>query len=156
MRVVKYRTVHEDKIKYRSIGAYRYYSARYNRYTTIPHDYPSDGATSAPDLDTDAWWFHDWVCDFGFWDDGTPIDNWTASTILADILWEDGYKPRAVWWWWATYLFGGGQARKNGMRRVTTCEMPESRIIKVSENEMPTLGEKLFSCGQLRGMHSNI
>ena len=113
------------KIQYKKIGdgyettaEYRYYSKRYNRYITIPIGFYSDGATCARDLDTDAWWVHDHICRYAKWDDGTPIDNWTASTVLADILWEDGYKWEAFYWWWGTYLGGGGAARKNGMRRV--------------------------------------
>lgn len=150
MRKVKYRKVREGEIKYRSIGSYRYYSARYNRYLTIPHDYPSDGATSAPDIDTDAWWFHDRACERGRWDDGVPIDNWTASTILADILWEDGFKVRAVRWWWATYLFGGGKARENGMRRVNTCAMPESRIVRLPEEGVSAIPSRVSCCGSVR------
>ncbi len=114
-----------SNIEYRKVGdgymtnhEYTYYSPRYNRSITVPVDFYSDGATGARDIDTDAWIVHDHICRYAVWDDGTPIDNWTASTVLGDILWVDGYKVRAVTWWWATYVFGGGAARKNGMRRV--------------------------------------
>lgn len=114
------------KIKYRVVGdgyevaeRYTYYSKRYNRTLTIPLWFYSDGATGARDVESDAWFIHDLVCRYGVWDDGTKIDNWTASTILADILWEDGFHFRALSWWFATYLFGGGAARENGMRRVS-------------------------------------
>ncbi len=104
---------------YETTVQYRYYSPRYNRYITIPVRFYSDGATRASDLEnTDAWIVHDHICRYAVWDDGTPIDNWTASTVLADILWRDGYRVESFWWWWATYLFGGGAARENGMRRV--------------------------------------
>jgi len=46
------------------------------------------------------------------------IDNWTASTVAGDILWSEGWRFWSVPVWWATYLFGGGEARKNGMRRI--------------------------------------
>ena len=98
---------------------YRYYSPRYNRTIPIPERFYSDGATRARDLpNTDAWIIHDHICRYAVWDDGAQIDNWTASTVLADLLWRDGYKLESVYWWWGTYLFGGGAARKNGMRRV--------------------------------------
>ncbi len=98
---------------------YRFYSKRYNRFLTVRAGMYSDGATCARDLkDTDAWLVHDYICRYAKWDDGTLIDNWTASTVLADELWSDGYKIEAITWWWATYLWGGGAARKNGMRRV--------------------------------------
>lgn len=104
---------------YEVAETYRYYSPRYNRYITIPAGMYSDGATCARDLqDTDAWLVHDHICRYAVWDDGKPICNWEASTVLADLLWRDGYYLEAFWWWWATYLFGGGAARKNGMRRV--------------------------------------
>lgn len=104
---------------YEVLEDYVYYSKRYNRELTIPKGMYSDGATCARDLeDTDAWLIHDHICRYAVWDDGTKIDNWTCSTVLADELWEDGYKTEAVTWWFATYSFGGGAARKNGMRRV--------------------------------------
>lgn len=107
-----------DGKKYRALNTVTYHSDRYNRDITVEEGYLSDGATDAPDLDTDAWGFHDKLCDTGRWDDGSLVCNWVASTVLADILWRDGYKFRAIYWWWATYLFGGGKARENGMRRV--------------------------------------
>lgn len=104
--------------KYVCCEDYVYYSERYNRYITVPKGMESDGATFARDLPTDAWFIHDKICDTGLWDDGTPIDNWIASTVLGDVLWDDGMRIESVLWWWATWLFGGGEARKNGMRRV--------------------------------------
>lgn len=104
---------------YEVIQEYVYYSKRYNRSITIPAGFYTDGATKAPDLEnTDAWIIHDHICRYAVWDDGAPIDNWTASTVLGDILWRDGYKKESFYWWWATYLFGGGAARDNGMRRI--------------------------------------
>lgn len=113
------------RIEYKEVGdgyevtkRYKYYSKRYNRYLTVPKGFFSDGATGANDIESNGWIIHDWVCRYGVWDDGTRIDNWTASTVLADILWKEGYHFRALSWWFATYLFGGGAARDNGMRRV--------------------------------------
>ena len=124
------------QIKYKKVGGvyvcterFVYYSKRYNRSVTVEKGFPSDGATGAIDIGalyktgarhkkTAAWFVHDKICVTGKWDDGTLIDNWTASTIIGDILWADNYKIRAVVWWWMTYLFGGGAARENGMRRV--------------------------------------
>ncbi len=121
---------------------YKYYSKRYNRTITLRKRMWSDGATGFIDLGStgfwarvftwlkkkihkiahsfkSAWFFvHDQICNEGMWDDGTLIDNWTASTVAGDILWVDGWRLLSVPVWWATYLFGGGKARENGMRRV--------------------------------------
>jgi hypothetical protein len=107
-----------DGKKFQAINTVTYFSKRYNRGITVEAGYKSDGATGAWDVATDAWGFHDVLCDTGKWDDGSLVCNWVASTVLGDILWRDGHKFRAVYWWWATYLFGGGKARENGMRRV--------------------------------------
>ena len=101
---------------YEVTETYRYYSKLFNRYLTIEAGFFSDGATKAPDIeDTDAWFIHDKICQSGQWDDGTKISNFTASTVLAIEMFNDGYRRLSFWWWWATYLCGGGQARKNGM-----------------------------------------
>ena len=115
MKQIKYKKVGDG---YETTKEYTYYSKRYNRSITIPVGFYSDGATAAPDLDTDAWYVHDHICRYALWNDSTPIDNWTASTVLGDILFRDGFKFRSFTWWFATYFFGGGAARKNGMRRV--------------------------------------
>lgn len=115
MRNIKYKEVGDG---YEVTEGYFYYSKRYNRRITIPKGFYSDGATGAKDIDSDGWIVHDHICRYAVWDDGTRIDNWTASTVLGDILYSEGYTWRAYYWWWATYLLGGGAARKNGMRRV--------------------------------------
>ena len=106
------------RVKYRRVGdgyeateSSTYYSRRYNRSITVPAGFYSDGATCAPDIDTDAWWYHDVLCRYGRWDDGTPCSRWQASTVLADIMRRDGFRRRAPWWQLATYLFGGGATR---------------------------------------------
>jgi len=101
---------------YETVGAYKAYIKMFNRHIDVPDRMYSDGATSAPDLKhTDSWLIHDAVCRYGKWADGTLISNFVASTILATELWKDGYRKESFYWWWATYLKGGGQARKNGM-----------------------------------------
>ena len=93
----------------------RHNSERYGKTVTVPAGYHSDGATGAIDIYSDGWWVHDWLCDHGVWDDGSPCNNWQASTVLSDILRAEGRWVRAIYWWPATWLFGGGKARKNGM-----------------------------------------
>jgi len=93
----------------------RYYSPRYNRSVTIDVGYYSDGATGAIDIESNAWWVHDVLCNTGKWDDGTKCTNWQASMVLSDILHDEGRLIRARTWFAATWLFGGGEARKNGM-----------------------------------------
>ena len=119
-----------------------YYSKRYNRTKTCYKGMWSDGATMFVDLGSDhiisrffAWvrnrvhhmqgnqqsgwfWTHDAFCNDGCWDCGTLICNWEASTVAADLLWDSGYRLWSVPIWHATFLFGGGEARKNGLRRV--------------------------------------
>lgn len=122
---------------YEVTKTFKYHSRRYNRYITIDGTdglsktgFYSDGATKAIDIDSDYWIVHDHICRYAKWDDGTPIDNWTASTVAADIIWDESNlhkklgnkwiarwrKAQSIYVWWATYLCGGGAARKNGMR----------------------------------------
>ena len=93
----------------------KYRSFRYQKNITVPEGYASDGATGAIDIFSDAWWVHDWLCETGQFDDGTPCTNWQASTVLSDILRREERWLRAIYWWPATWLFGGGKARNNGM-----------------------------------------
>lgn len=101
--------------KYVSNREYRYYSPRYDKWVVVPKGYLSDGATGAMDINSMAWWVHDVLCEFGVWEDGTPVTNWQASTVLSDILFDEGRYIRATTWWPATWLFGGQKARENGM-----------------------------------------
>jgi hypothetical protein len=95
-----------------------YFSHRYGKFVTVPYGYRSDGATGAIDIWSSGWWVHDVLCDRGTWDDGTPCTNWQASMVLADILESEGRWLRKHTWKWATFLLGGGKARKNGMIRL--------------------------------------
>jgi len=106
------------KIKYHSLKRIHYYSKRYGKWVTVPEGYPSDGATFAEDIYSDSWWVHDKLCDTGFWDDGTRVTNWQASMVLRDILLEEGRWIRAHRWFLPTFLFGGGECRKNGMLKL--------------------------------------
>ena len=93
----------------------RYFSKRYKKWVALEIDFFSDGATGAIDIFSWAWWVHDKLCNTGKWADGSRLTNWQASWVLADILWSEGRYFRAVYWWFATFLGGGGDARKNGM-----------------------------------------
>jgi len=104
-----------SKVKYTCPWRIEYFSQRYRKQVTVPLGYPSDGATGGVDLFTFAWWVHDVLCDRGTWDDGTPCTNWQASCVIGDILKSEGRWCRARTWKWATFLFGGGKARENGM-----------------------------------------
>lgn len=113
MKNVKYNVVGDG---YKSLNSYTYRSKRYGKSITVPPGFYSDGATWAPDIDSDGWWVHDVVCRYGVWDDGSKITNWQASMVLYDIMRDEG---QAGWWsrLWrtTTFLFGGGAARHNGM-----------------------------------------
>jgi len=93
----------------------RYFSFRYKKWVTVPKGYRSDGATGVRDINSQSWWVHDWLCDYGVFDNGTQCTNWQASAILHDILADEGRWFRARSWFIATWLFGGGKARDNGM-----------------------------------------
>jgi len=92
-----------------------YTSCRYEKQVVVPKGYESDGATGAVDIYSRGWWVHDVLCETGKWGDGTPCNNWQASQVLQDILDKEGRWFRKHTWFWATWLFGGGKARENGM-----------------------------------------
>ncbi len=92
-----------------------YYSERYDKHVTVFKGYESDGASGAIDVWSHSWWVHDLLCERGTWNDGTPVTNWQASTVLSDILLAEGRCIRARYWWLFTWLFGCKKARKNGM-----------------------------------------
>ncbi len=121
---------------------YKYHSERYDQFVDLKKGMWSDGATGFVDLGsqgklskTFAWfrnrihgmlgnvksgWFfvHDELCNTGTWSDGTPVSNWVASTVAKDILRDDMWKILSFPVWGATFLFGGGKARENGMKKV--------------------------------------
>jgi len=108
----------KPKYKYLCPRKIVYHSPRYGQTVTVPKNYLSDGATGATDIWSASWWVHDVLCDTGQWDDGTNCTNWQASRVCSDILKSEGRWVRAYPWLICTFLFGGGQARKNGMVRL--------------------------------------
>ena len=93
-----------------------YFSKRYQKHVKIyASDEPYDGASGAMDIDSFGWLFHDVLCREGVFSDGTSCTNWQASKVLSDILKSEGRWFRSRSWLVATWLFGGGKARDNGM-----------------------------------------
>lgn len=112
---IKFKSIRVNGYKYEALNTVTYHSDRYNRNITVKRGMLSDGATGALDITSDAWWFHDQLCNTGCWDDGYKVSNWDASTVLGDILWKEGHRLRSIYWWFATFFGGGGEAKKNGM-----------------------------------------
>lgn len=96
-----------------------YYSPRYDKTVTVEAGMLSDGATGAFDIRGSGWWFHDQLCNTGRWDDGSKVSNIQASKVLKGVLKDEGFWLRDWWWMTMTFLFGGGEARENGMFTVT-------------------------------------
>lgn len=92
-----------------------YYSLRYNQWIGAEAGDRYDGATGAKDIDSFGWIFHDELCNDGKFESGVKCTNWQASHVLTDIMESEGYWFRTHTWFVATWLFGGGAARKNGM-----------------------------------------
>ena len=104
-----------DVLGYRVLENIAYYSKRYKRWIGVEAKDKSDGATCAPDIDSFCWLFHDELCNDGAFEDGTECNNWQASSVLSDILKQEGRWFRARTWFTATWIGGGGKARENGM-----------------------------------------
>ena len=93
-----------------------YHSDRYDKDSTVPEGYVSDGATRAIDIYSQGWWVHDWLCGNYFgtgprppnmeWDDGTKTTNRQRSQVLSDILKSEGFYWRSKYWFTMTYLWG--------------------------------------------------
>jgi len=81
-----------------------YYSPRYKKKIYIPKGYESDGATGALDIRSLGWWVHDKMCEDMKWADGTPATRWQGSTVLSDILKDEGRYFRKTYWRYATML----------------------------------------------------
>lgn len=110
--------------KYILLQDIAWYSKRYKKWVRCKAGMLSDGASGAMDIESYSWWYHDQLCNTGVWDDGTPCTNWQASQVISRILYEEWkYNPlkqpfrgiRAILWRPATWLFGGGKCRDNGM-----------------------------------------
>ena len=120
---------------YTNSTTFTYYSERYDKHITVKGFYRSDGATGGLDVCHRSFYVHDWLCGNwleagpkppkGLFDDGTKCTNWQASTIHSDILRDCARQEKgfikiflylmSLWRWPVTFIFGGGQARKNGM-----------------------------------------
>lgn len=90
--------------RYKLLQEIVYYSYRYDKEVTVPAGYISDGATGAYDITSRGWWVHDLLCDRKTWDDGTYCTRWQGSTVLHDILKEEGHWFRCHSWRIATWL----------------------------------------------------
>lgn len=101
--------------KYELTKDVSYFSKRYNKFVVAKKGERFDGATMAIDIDSYGWLIHDVLCRDGCFADGSPCNNWQASQVLSDILKSEGRWFRKYTWFWATWLFGGGEARKNGL-----------------------------------------
>lgn len=123
----------DESKKYQAAETMRYFSKRYQKFVTVHTGMWSDGATGAFDVRSFAWWVHDVLCNTGQWDDRTPCTNWQASSVLYDILKEEGFWIRDFWWRWTTFLLGGGKARENGM---WTLDTPDRRRSKSFQDYM--------------------
>ena len=106
-----------SEIKYYNKKEISYYSKRYNKWKTVPEDYPSDGATFAVDIYSDAWWVHDILKDHGTWNHDVPCSNIEASYVLYDILISEGRWYRARRWFVATLVFGEIKRYFSGVKR---------------------------------------
>ena len=111
----KIRDVAGKKLGYVTKTNIAYYSERYDQWVLVSAGTRLDGATQAKDIDSFSWLFHDILCATGEFAEGDKCNNWQASMILHDILLAEGRWFRAKTWFVGTWLFGGGQARKNGM-----------------------------------------
>ena len=100
---------------YRLRQSLAYYSKRYKKWIGAEEGDRYDGATCAPDIDSFCWLFHDELCNDGTFEDGTTCNNWQASRVLSDIMRDEGRSVRPWTWLAATWLFGGGKARANGL-----------------------------------------
>jgi hypothetical protein len=115
-----YKKIPEDKDgnKYIRLTYLLYHSKMFNQDVEIKVGDLSDGASGAFDIPSESWWVHDQLCKTGTWLGGDKLCNFTASTVLANILFSEGHYRRSFYWWWATFWFGGGECRKNGRWRV--------------------------------------
>lgn len=103
MKKIKYRVLDSG---YESAGDFLYHSKRFNKDVLIPDGFFSDGASGVVDIDSNAWWIHDYLCRYGTWSDGTKASTLEASITLYDILKEEGRYIRAPFWFIGTLVYG--------------------------------------------------
>ena len=82
----------------------KYLSPRYDKTSTVPSGYVSDGSTGGVDVTSMAWWVHDILCDSERFDDGSKCTNLMASLVLHDILKAEGRWIRCKTWFLATWI----------------------------------------------------
>ena len=101
---VSFRMLHfpDGDVCYMLLAPIKYYSPRYKKSSSLPAGYESDGASGAQDVCSVSWWVHDYMCDTERWADGSPCTGLQRSTVLHDILREEGRWFRARSWWLAT------------------------------------------------------
>ena len=112
--IVEYKD-RDGKAMYVTTVELRYYSYRYSNWVVCAKYFTSDGATGAYDIDSFGWLFHDELCNTGTFHDNVKCTNWQASQVVSDILRNEKRYFRSITWKYATFLFGGGEARVNGM-----------------------------------------
>ena len=100
---------------YRNPKRIVYYSKRYDKTVIVEEGTLSNGADFARDIYSNGWFIHDQLCNTGKFEDGTPCNNWQASTILSDVLRSERRFLLAPLWWFFTWLLGCKKARENGM-----------------------------------------
>jgi hypothetical protein len=89
------------------------------KYTvTVPKGYPADGASGpAIDIYSNAWWYHDVMCDRGTWDNGKHCTAKDASRVLKDVLNHEGRHVRAyAWGFWTWAWTASTGIGKKGMQ----------------------------------------
>ncbi|MFA5026409.1 MAG: hypothetical protein WC713_00905 [Candidatus Methylomirabilota bacterium] len=75
---------------YEVLATMRYWSPRYKKWITAPWKMIYDGSTGVPDLLTAGPVYHDVVCHWKSFDDGTPCSNLQASFIIHDVMKDEG------------------------------------------------------------------
>ena len=70
---------------------YSFYSERYNKTTTAPKGFHSDGATCVVDTPEKCYRIHDWNFFAALWDDGTPMSFEEANHNYTDLLLATGH-----------------------------------------------------------------
>ena len=113
--VKRIRADDREVLGYKVMHNVAYFSPRYKKWIGAEAGDRSDGATYAKDINTFAWLFHDELCNNGTFEDGTLCNNLQASAVCYDLLNDSGRWFRRYTWFAATWLFGGGEARKNSM-----------------------------------------
>jgi hypothetical protein len=108
---------HCEGMKFMTLRECSYHSPRYNRWIVAHQGFFWNGADWVDDLEDEgtmssAPMYHDVLCRYAIWDDGTPVSNWQASRVLRDILSAEGRSVRKRTWFWFTFLLGGNKIKR--------------------------------------------